>query len=318
MILTTLIDSVTTRYTRAPLHSAMFLSTILFGILLSPSIGFSQVDMEGLDARQQAMVRKAQSLKIIEGPSTVKIGSLGEFKVPEGYSYLDSADAQTLLSLYGNPEDPSVLGLVRPNNDKENWFMIFSFDNLGYVKDANKEKIDANALLKTFRDSIPAGNAERARLGSPQINMINWSDTPFYDTETNNLTWGLSIGFSDGDTINYEIRMLGRSGVMSASLVATPEEIDLAVKSSKELLKGYSFVEGARYADWKPGDKIAQVGLIGLIGGGSLALAAKTGLLAKLGLIFAKSAKAIIVVGIVVIAFVVSMVKRLFGSKSPT
>jgi uncharacterized membrane-anchored protein len=190
--------------------------------------------------------------------------------------------------------------------------MIFEFDDIGYVKDADKESIDADDLIAQFRAGIEPGNEMRREQGLEELRQVDWSDPPFYDPETNNLTWGQSLTFDSGVSINYDIRLLGRNGVMSSTLVASPETYKGAVPSIKQLLTGYQFNEGARYAEWKPGDKVAAVGLAGLVGGGALAIGAKTGLLGKLGVLIAKGGKAIILLVIALFAGIASVFKKLF------
>ena len=50
----------------------------------------------------------------------------------------------------------------------------------------------------------------------------------------------------------------------------------------ENLLTGYSFLPGNKYAEFRAGDKIAEYGLATLVAGGAAAVALKTGLLAKL------------------------------------
>jgi uncharacterized membrane-anchored protein len=83
------------------------------------------------------------------------------------------------------------------------------------------------------------------------------------------------------------------SGVMSANLVVDPEDLQKAIDPTRQLLAGYQFTAGSKYSEWRTGDKVAQYGLTGLITGGLVVAAAKTGLLAK----FAK----FIIIGIVAI-----------------
>ena len=82
----------------------------------------------------------------------------------------------------------------------------------------------------------------------------------------------------------------------------------------KEVLNNTAFVEGNKYEDFRKGDKESGFGIGGLIlGGGALAVAAKTGLLGVIGkwLIAAVliCKKFIIVIGIAAFA----AVKALFG-----
>lgn len=271
-----------------------------------------------LKEQMAAAAEKYSQLKWVNGPAVADLGSRAQIKVPEGYKFLNSHDAQTLLTLFGNPQNPSILGLVQPaaeSEDVDSWFIVFQFEDIGYIKDADKEKIDAHELLSSFRAGIEEGNKQRRMMGGSELREMDWSDQPFYDPQTNNLTWGLRLKFDEGDSINYDIRMLGRAGVMSATLVGSPETYQAAVGPTKHLLSGFEFKEGSKYADWKPGDKVAAVGLTALIGGGSLAIAAKTGLLAKLGLILAKMGKAVIIVIFAIGAGVVGLFKKIFGSR---
>ena len=156
-------------------------------------------------------------------------------------------------------------------------------------------------------------NAARRAIGADQCSSISWMEKPFYDPQTNNLTWALRLGFAEGDSVNYDIRILGRRGVMEATLLDSPETYAKSIPDVKQVLTGFSFTSGEKYAEWKQGDKLAAYGLTGLVAGGGLAMAAKTGLLGKLGLLFAKGGKAIILAIVVIFGGLMSVMKRLLG-----
>lgn len=65
-------------------------------------------------------------------------------------------------------------------------------------------------------------------------------------------------------------------------LVCDEAEMSTIVPQYQELLKGYAFKKEESYAAFSKGDKVAEYGLTGLIVGGGLLVAAKSGLLAKL------------------------------------
>jgi uncharacterized membrane-anchored protein len=138
-----------------------------------------------------------------------------------------------------------------------------------------------------MRQGTEESNKERAKLGWTQVHVVGWSDMPAYNSATHNLEWGV-IGETKPDTgsatrvLNHSIRMLGREGVMSCGIVASPEQMPRALAAIRTLLAGYEYVQGKRYAEFRSGDKIAAVGLTGLIVGGAAVAAAKSGLLAKL------------------------------------
>jgi uncharacterized membrane-anchored protein len=78
-------------------------------------------------------------------------------------------------------------------------------------------------------------------------------------------------------TVNYSIRILGRDGVMRAILVSDPNGLEQNIRAFRTALKGFDFVPGHRYAEFRSGDKVAEYGLAALIVGGAAAAAAKTG-----------------------------------------
>ncbi|HEX7769105.1 MAG TPA: DUF2167 domain-containing protein, partial [Dokdonella sp.] len=60
-----------------------------------------------------------------------------------------------------------------------------------------------------------------------------------------------------------------------------PETIERDVASFKRSLDGFHFNPGETYAEYREGDRVAEYGLTALVAGGAVAIAAKTGFLAK-------------------------------------
>jgi uncharacterized membrane-anchored protein len=102
---------------------------------------------------------------------------------------------------------------------------------------------------------------------------------PHYDKATKRLEWGLKLRSEGKEMLNYTIRILGRTGVMNATLVSSPETLDTDVRTFKESLPGFDFNAGERYAEFKEGDRVAELGLAALIAGGAAAVATKKGFL---------------------------------------
>ena len=289
----------------------------IFAVLwigLAPARGQEESLEDMMSAEDFAAMQRYQAIQWSEGPSTLPIGSMAQINVPTGYMATGEIGAQELLELYGNPPDDDILAAVQPITDEENWTLIFEFDPIGYVDDADKESLDADELMSQFRAGIEPGNEARRSMGLEEMRSMGWREPPFYDAATNNLTWALSLQFKQtGETINRDIRLLGRRGVMQATLVCDPVEYDIAIPQVDQLLTGFEFTDGNQYAQWVSGDKVASVGLMGLIAGGAAVGAAKTGLLAKLGLLLAKGGKAIVVGLVAVVAGIGSVFKNLFG-----
>ena len=90
-----------------------------------------------------------------------------------------------------------------------------------------------------------AGNEERKKRGLETLVLEGWYVAPHYDIQTKRLEWGTKLRpESGGITVNYTIRLLGRSGVMSVILVSNPTSLDNDVKSFKAALAGFVFNTG--------------------------------------------------------------------------
>ena len=247
-------------------------------------------------AQEQQDVKPEEKIQWQDGPTVGKLGDLGQIKVPAGYRFSGAEGTRKFLELTHNPPGGAELGVLVPvleeNEDSNNfWFVIFEFHEIGYVKDDDRDKLDADALLKSIQSNTEEGNKERAKRGWSAYHVAGWYKPPYYDISTKDLTWA-TRGYSESrakkedgkkdDSVNYSVRILGRSGTMDADLVLGTEAVATALPRFNEVLKGFSFQPGHSYAEFRPGDKVAEYGLAALVAGGATALAAKTGLLAKL------------------------------------
>lgn len=221
------------------------------------------------------------------GPIKGFLGDVAEIGVPATCALTDKKGAKQFMEATENPADGSELGVLfcdGPTEESSAWFVVFSYSATGFVKDDEKGSLDAVAILKTLKSGTEAGNRMRRSRGWEELVLVGWERAPYYDTLTNNLTWSTRVkaASDSGETINHSVRLLGRGGVMHADLVASQDVMGTAVLAFDSLLTEYSFAEGQRYAEWKPGDKVAEYGLTALIAGGAGVAAAKLGLFGKL------------------------------------
>ncbi len=245
---------------------------VLALLLLLPA--FAQAQRE-----PTAIIQELQKLAWQRGPGEGKIAAQAKIQIPEGYAFLDDRNTRHFLELMGNPPRDGHYMIAPANLD---WFAVFTFEPVGYVKD--DEKIDADALLESLKKGDEAGNEERKRLGMAPIYTDGWHVPPHYDANTKRLEWGMRLRDEKGGIhINYTSRLLGRSGVMSAVLVSSPATLNQDMGAFQGALRGYEFVGGERYAEYKPGDRIAEYGLAALVLGGAAAAAAKAGWFKVLG-----------------------------------
>ncbi len=213
-----------------------------------------------------------------------KIGGNAEMEIPDGLQITNGTGASKVLRLFGNPPSGHDLALIGAPD--LTWWATFKFVGEGYVKDDDKDKIDAEELLKAHRENQDQGNAERKKMGLEELSINGWAVPPYYNEQSKAVEFGLRVGRkgdpSAGESVNYNTKILGRRGWMDVDLVCGPEELDSSLAALRSALKGFTYTSGETYAEYKKGDKVSEYGVAALLGAGTLAVAAKTGLLAKL------------------------------------
>jgi len=236
------------------------------------------------------------------GPTTAKLGAVAEIIIPEGYRFADADNARALMQIMQNPTSGSELGIIV--QDDHDWFALYQFTDSGYVSDDEKNSIDADAILKTLKQGNEAANKERRKKGWSPLTILGWEQRPKYNEITHNLEWAIR-GESDGElVINYNTKLLGRGGVMSVTLVTSPDVLQSNLPAFRYVNNGFGYIKGHRYSEFLPSDKKAQYGLTALVAGGTAAAIVKSGAAKWLW-------KAIVAGVIAIIAFA----KSLFSKK---
>jgi uncharacterized membrane-anchored protein len=271
---------------------------------------FFPEDYAQLSTEDRVLVDK---LDLHQGQVTAADG-MAQLTVPDNYYFLDSSDAQLVLEkFWGNPPDPTVAGMVFPRSGwawTGAWGTVISYDPMGYVSDEDAGSTDFDALMDGMKKDLQESNAWRKENGYEAITLKGWAEPPHYDSTSKELYWAKALHFdgTDGDTLNYDIRELGRKGVLVVSFVASMDQLDEVKAAAPDIRKMIEFSDGNRYADFKPGiDTVAAVGIGGLIAG---KVVAKTGLLLVL-LAFLKK-------GFVLVLVPVMWVVNKLRGKSPS
>ncbi len=257
----------------------------------------------------------AAGVKLTRGPATAKLGDVAEIKVPAGFAFIGSDGLKRFYEITENSLNGQEVGVLVAPRD---WMLFFSYDAVGYVKDDEKDKLDADKLFLGLTEHQDEANAARKQKGWTEIKTVGWATKPYYDGKTNNLKWALTLASSEDNFkehfINQSIRLLGRAGLMNVTLVCGTESFkDSEVAADRLLGENFGYVSGQKYSEWKTGDKVAAYGLGALVLGGAGVLASKAGLLAKLGVFFAKFFKVILVAGAALGAVIVKLWKKITG-----
>ena len=279
-------------------------------------------------SEEQAKARYDAAMKELESQLHPQSGTIhikeasARLNLGDRYYFLPAAEAKRVLTeAWGNPPETSssVLGMIFPAGRKFNdatWGAVIEYEETGHISDKDAASEDYGAVLADMKSASEEANAARKEQGYSASHVIGWAQAPTYDPATKTLIWARNIKFDDSETntLNYDVRTLSRTGVLSLNMVDTMPNLPVVKAAATTLGSTVQFDQGARYADFDPStDNLADYGLAGLVAGGAgLAVAKKVGLLGILALVLKK--------GFVVIlagaAGLFAWFKRRFGAGS--
>lgn len=269
-------------------------------------------DVPMTEAEMQAAFKAMYSFQ--DGPV---VGDLGEatIKVPAGSMFTGKAGTNKWNLQSAGREDDASRGLITSADGR--WMLLFTYDDTGHIPDDEKDDLDADDMIESYQEGQKSANEARQAQGIEPIFIDGWEQAPAYNDKEKVLEWALKAHSpSSARIVNFNTRLLGRTGVMSAILMYGDDvQLKDIITDYRTLLAGFAFKNGQNYSEFRKGDKLAEYGLAALVAGGGVAVAAKTGLLAKLGLIFAKGGKAIVIAIAALGAGIASRLKRFFGDK---
>lgn len=272
-------------------------------------------------AEQGRVEQEPPKVSWTQGPAEVEMGGVATMALPDSMAFAGADDTKKLLESMGNFANGSEMGLVVPRAEGQNWFIVYEYRKVGYVKDEEKDRIDADGILKGITEATEASNERRKEMGVPGLHVLRWAEPPRYDERTHNLVWATLARDDEGhEVVNYNVRVLGREGFTSVTLVDDARNWVAAKPAVEQALAAFTYKKGRSYAEWVPGDKVAEYGLTALVAAGAGAAAAKLGFFAYLGKLFAKAGK-LVVVGIAalggLIAKLWSAARGKVASRSP-
>ena len=159
-----------------------------------------------------------------------------------------------------------------------------------------------------MQEDAIANNETRKSMGYEAMEMVGWAAEPFYDDVNKKLHWAKELYFEgqEENTLNYNIRILGRKGYLNMNAISDIHQLPLVKENIDVVLSSVSFNDGNRYADFNPDlDDVAAYGIGGLVAGKVLAKAGFFALLLKFWKFIA----------IGVVGLFGAFKKRIFGSK---
>ena len=197
--------------------------------------------------------------KWVAGPTVVSLGKIAQLRVPDAsWQFGDATVAGNYLRKAGNPVPKGLLGIM---HSAANWTLVFEFEEAGYVKEPPLGQLNADALLKAFREHFRRQFPQAASRGS-----LAWELEPQYNADEHFTEWALQINTPSGagseTQHNYSVHLLGRRGILK---VTTIYRGMTDVEGFRRLARGISLRDGERYQDAQPTDKQSGIQLTDLL-----------------------------------------------------
>jgi uncharacterized membrane-anchored protein len=214
--------------------------------------------------------------------------NMATINVPENFKFLGPDDAEYVITdVWGNPKGSKPLGMIVPADQAAvmcNYAFVVEYDDIGYVKDHDADKINYDDLLKDIKKGQEDANRERKKLGMETMELVGWASKPYYDKERKVLHWAkeFKVEGAEENTLNYDIRVLGRKGVLNLQAVSGISSLDSVKAHINDVLGMVAFNDGHKYSDFNSStDKIAAWTIGGLVAGKILAKAGLWVVIAK-------------------------------------
>lgn len=278
---------------------------------------FAQDSPEPEEAQSEAAASEEEALPELKYATgdIVLPNKVATLHLGEKYHYLAPDETNQLLQLWGNPPDEQTQGAILPADvnpfGEGGWAVFLTYTDDGHIDDSDANEIDYDDLLKDMKEGVEDSNSARKKAGYPEMHLLNWAEPPRYDAAGKKLYWAKEISSEGGGghSLNYDVRVLGREGVLSMEAVAPMDLLQQVRTEMRPLLEVAEFNEGYRYAEFNAKtDRMAEYGLGALIAGG---VAAKLGLFGKLFALLI-AFKKIILVGLIAVG---GYVAKMFGKK---
>jgi uncharacterized membrane-anchored protein len=239
-------------------------------------------------------------IELIEGATDASAGiEVGHATVTADGARAITGEAACEFNLILNADVTCEVSaiLIPPDGSGLDSINYFAPQDIGHVDmeewtDGVSEEID-----EIWQHYVEGTKAQSERLGEEVI-PLRWVLYPTLDKERGILIYGILVSFAGNETINLMAIKFTRKGFSLMRLI-TNDELMAAASADFANIADYASntylpATGLRYADFKVGDHVAEIGAVGVLASVmGVKYASNKGTLAAIGaaiLIFAKKA----------------------------
>ncbi|MBR2563835.1 MAG: DUF2167 domain-containing protein [Paenibacillus sp.] len=251
----------------------LVLSLLLFTTIQLPSTVQASVESESV-----------QEYDWKDGPATVPLDDIATLKVAEGLTYLDAENTKRFMQDSESFPNGTEIGSIYGAGEQSNWYVIFEYNDTGHIDDSDKNDLDADELLDSYKRGTEEQNKKTS--AENQLQVTGWDIEPAYDSTKHQLRYSLGLqNAQQEELVNYNVNVLTREGYIGVILVTDSANFnENRNQFESQVLNNLKVNQGYTYEEFDASlDKKSELGLTGLIlGGAGVAVAKKAGLLVLL------------------------------------
>jgi len=165
---------------------------------------------------------------------------------------------------------------VIPDNNHCSWAINITYQEDGKVSDVDADTINYDELLKDMKADLEAANKIRLMMDitndTETHTLLGWLVKPTYDKANHKLFWAKELRTNYGEIVNFNIRVLGRKGVLVLNADPSSCQFDTIKTEMQTILASIEFTPGNTYTEFNSStDKTAKYDIAALVAGDEVA-----------------------------------------------
>ena len=203
-------------------------------------------------------------------------GGKFNLRVPDEFLFIDAAQSRYILEeLWGNLPDPEVAGMIvrkgfQPSKLINDYSFVIGYSDIGHVSVEKDAELNHTDLLANLKNNMLRSNESRLNMGLNTMAVSGWVMVPYFDHFKKALYWATRItaNGTDEEILNYNLRLLGKTGVIKINAVATLDQLSDIKKNLPLIIAQTRFSAEERFEAFKEGtDRESKQNLTSLIAG---------------------------------------------------
>lgn len=250
-----------------------------------------------------------QSLNWQRGGTFHLDGSKTTLTVAGKYVVVTGRDAPRYYETVEGTKAPHGLEVIVVDPAADAAVMFASIPE-GYVRFDDWGDVDADRMLRQVKENTDEANKERIANHIPPVEVIGWRERPTLDRATQTVRWAIEARAGNDKIVNAVVLTFGRYGFEKLTWVGPAEQDSSAFLT--EMRSASSFDPGARYVDFKDGDKVAAYTIATLV---ATVIGAKAAVKAGLFVALAVLLKKLWLIAIAAVAGIATYLRSFFGRR---